>query len=217
MKFGQLQITNDINYVINNSNNYTIMCFSVETQNNVQFMQAIDPINAIILTPPYEVVMSPDINSYTSAYYNYLSNDKDAAEMIALMLKAISLGKNILLYLTPDESQLEYSNIFIQYMYSIFGIAIGNEYRPSSIEPKMIFRAFEHMYLFNLIESSDILDIWFVLKTLPQPSQNTIYKLANDIKPFGQFNTLDDYYEYFKRLCCSDNNVRLEVAIQQVM
>lgn len=217
MKFGQLQITNDLNYVMNNINNCTVMCFSIETQQNLQFMQSIDPINAIILTPPYETVMCSDINSYIATYFSYLDTNKDAAEMIALILKAVSLGKNILLYLTPDESQLEYSNLFIQYMYSRFGISIGNEYTQSSIEPKMIFSAFELMYLFNLIESSDILDIWFVLKTLPMLKSDTVTKLAQDVKPFGVFNTLDDYYNYFKNLCNTDNDVRLEVAIQQVI
>lgn len=214
MKMGQLQLTNDINYVMMNSNVCTVICFSLEAETNLQFMQSIDPISAPILLPPYEVIMSLDMNSYQSGYFNYLASNKEAAEMIALILKAMALGNNVVLYVTPDESQLPYAEIFKQYIYSNFGIVIGNEITQSTIEPSLIFNSFNYQYLFNLISGGELLDLWSSFKTLPALSEDIVMKLATEFNPYGNFNSLNDYYEYFKQLC--NNDVRLEIAIRKV-
>ena len=124
---GSIFMTYDQNvamqFVTSNPQNNIIVCISGACNEYPQFIQNTNAMIASILTPTYDICMAEyngDMNLYCALYYEHLLK-KECMDYIAAMLKAITIGKNIMLYLTPDEASLSYSSVFRAFMLQTFG------------------------------------------------------------------------------------------------
>lgn len=154
---GSIYITNNQQVVLNSAQNYSIICMSGETDNFKELIHATNASVASVLLPPYDAVMlelDGDINGFVNAYYNYLSNNEPAM-FISLILRALYNGTNILLYLTDEESKLNYMPVFSKYMHDVFGIIIGTETYQFSYNSGYLSVIYDTLYMNELMTSKE--------------------------------------------------------------
>lgn len=200
-----------INFVRNNPANNIVVCISQNVTNYPQFIQDTGAMIASILTPPYEAFMlevSGDMNGFCAAYYNHLAK-RECTEYIAALLKAITMGKNILLYLTPEEAQTSYSATLRAYMLQTYGICIGDEYMQFTWQINQVLNVALTLYSFDLITYSELFEVWKInpLAILPDP---IILKLINEIQPPVPDNyTMTDYLRVFQTMAIGHDGKQL--------
>lgn len=209
---GTIYLTNDkniaSNFVMSNPTNNIVVCISQNALQDQLFIQNTGALIANVLTPPYECFMrevNGDKDGFIESYYAHLSRP-ECSEYIAAILKALVVGKNIMLYQTPDESETSYADIFRTYMLQLYGICIGDQtvqfmwYRNTMINVAIA------LYRFDLLTSTELFDEWKVVPMVDMP-EDIILKLINELKPsFGKDLDISQYNELFKTMAVGNNN-----------
>lgn len=199
---GTLYVTNNMDLAYNMSSTNAIICISGETQNYQKFIHDTNASVATVLLPPYEAIafeLEGNTQEFESQYYNYLDS-KEPTEFISIILKALIDGKNILLFLTKSESQLNYINCFMKYMYNRFGIIIGTQTNEFSFDLNYITNALSILYMNNLINGIEFLMLHHDPKYLDNYLNIPILlnKLICEINPYVDDTSYIGYLNYFK-------------------
>lgn len=195
---GTIYVTDDINMAMNLAPTHTIICVSGETHNYQEFINVTNASVASVLLPPYEAVMQEldgNLMAFKDIYYTYLSTN-EPHQIIALILRALFNGKNILLYCTKDESKMNYMKFLLMYLYENFGIIVGTQNNPFGFDPRYELIILNVLYLNNLMNADEYLSNYPIIhNSIDDP--NILLKLANELKPFILNPSLEAYRQYF--------------------
>lgn len=120
---GQIYISNSISDISQGiANNYTIIAL-VDNGDEYRYISCVVMGN---LLPPYESLSAEidgDMQAAAQIYYQYLIGK---IPVISNIIAAMYKGKNILLFVPPDESMnFNFVNVFMMFFAEVFGIGIG--------------------------------------------------------------------------------------------
>lgn len=202
---GTIHITTDQNEALQMSlNNGKIVCISNEFNNYPEFVNATGACIGSILTPPYECLsyeIDGDLIAFKQSYLNYL-NTKECINFIAVMLRSVYNGTNIVLYLTPDEATMAYSRVLLEYLFGSFGIVVGQYGVPFSYNAAMGMNLYELFMSFDIMTPGEFLAEWYNFMNY-NPSDLTLTKLIYHdnpyvVRPDGLPPTLEDFRNYYR-------------------
>ena len=194
---GSIYIVNDMNTAMECSLTHTIICVSGETHNYPDFIQATNANIASILLPSYEAMMMEmdgNIEGFKLAYYTHLSQNESFTFM-SIILRALYNGRNIIFYLTKEESEMLYIKALAQYFFDYFGITIGTPNNP------FFYNNIYDPVILKILFSRDLMSGMEFLALLPETSiisdPTTIIKLVHELNPYVPGNDLENYARYF--------------------
>lgn len=137
MLSGNIYITTDMNLATKLATDHKIICISGETNNYQQFINLTNTTVGAVLLPPYEASVAEingDIAAFKQFYYAHLATN--CMDFLAIIIRALFNGDNILIYLTADEMKMGYIKAFSEFMFNIFGIIIGTESNQCMFNPQ---------------------------------------------------------------------------------
>ena len=212
---GTLYFTSDTNVVFDfvrqDPQNNVVVAISQNV--DPQFVNQCGALVASILTPTYECFMhevNNDMDGFCTMYYEHL-NRKECMDYIASILKALTVGKNNILYATPDEAQTNYVNVFKAYLAQTFGIVCGDQYIQFSWMQNYFINIAMTLYMFDLYTSHDLFEAWKMVPTV-EFNDGLILKLIRELNPPVPSNyTLQEYNQYFLRMAVGYNNQQLQI------
>ena len=210
---GSLYFTSDINmiysFIQSDPNNNIIVAISQNIDQ--QFIMQTGALHASILTPNYDCFMyevNGNMDEFCAAYYNHL-NKKECMDYIAAILKALTMGKNIILYATPEEAETNYISVFKAYLAQTFGIICGDNIIQFSWMQNMFINIAMTLYLFDMYNSYDLFEAWKVVPMVVLPD-NIIIKLIRELNPpVSDSFTMQDYNNLFLTLAIGNNGQQL--------
>ena len=198
---GNILLSSNVDDVMKLATNHLVICISGETHNYKQMIDVIGATEASILMPPYEALVAEldgDMKLFESLYFTHLSTLKIATTFIALIVRALFDGKNVLLYLTPEESKMAYIQFFLIYFKKYLGISIGT-FNGNDC-------AFDTNYtpvILNLMLLNDILSYQKYLKFYPEDKPlpvEVVHKLSNVMDNNLPINsTYEEYVKLFEQ------------------
>lgn len=217
---GSIYFTSDMNmvydFIRNDPQNNIVIAISQNVDQ--MFVQQTGCLVASILTPSYNCFMyevNNDMDGFCAEYYSQL-NRKECMDYIAAMLKALTIGKNIMLYTTPDEAGTNYVNVFRAYMAQTFGVIIGDQYTQFSWMQNMFINIAMLLYTFDLYNSVELFEAWKVVPMVVLP-EHIIIKLIKELNPPVPDNfTLDQYNQLFLTMAVGNNGKQLQIPAQIV-
>ena len=219
---GSIYLTCDktvaMNFVAADPQNNIIICISQNVLQDQMFLQSTGALVANILTPSYDAFMmsvSGNQEGFAALYYDQL-NRKECMEYIAVMLKAVSIGKNIILYLDPEEMQTEYPNMFRAYMAQKFGIFIGDQCTQFTYLINYYVNVAVAMYSFDCCTYQELFAAWRMVPSV-ELDDFVVMKLVNDIKPTVDHEmNLKEYQELFRMMAVGINGKQFEIPARLV-
>lgn len=110
-------------------------------------------IDAIAFTPDYQSMMAAignDIPRFQELYSRNL-NQPSSQELMAIILKALRQGTNIMMYFPQDSLQLQYPAFLLQYFENALGIQTGTDMIPPAYNENYNLSNLRLMYIFRLI------------------------------------------------------------------
>lgn len=146
---------------------------------------------ASILLPSYEAsseYMNGNEQGFVQFYTNQL-NSPNCDEFIALLVYALYTNHNILLYVGEDDGVIPYVDILAAHILQTYGIILGVEEQPSSIDPNALPLWMIKFYIHNFITAEDFLNGFVPNTDIPPEVLN---KLCIDYP-------MDDYSRRFIR------------------
>ena len=213
---GTIYLSTDQNFCINMATSHIIVCVSGETQSYPQFIQMVDPIIASVLIPPYEACMAQmngDMESFNMIYRSYLSSG-ESFKLLGLLLKSLYLGKNIIIYCTNDEMQMGYMQSFIQYLYDSFGICVGTQtnqfmyYHNAANVHNM-----EVLYYLGFCSYKELFEAWKSHPVSCILSEQSIIKLANELRLFMPTSNIETYYNKIVELAFDNLEIPVSLGV----
>ena len=191
---GQIYITSDETVVINSLGSSKIINIG---EPDDDFIRKTGAVSASIFLPPYQAAslfIEGNMTGYAQSYFQYLSN-KEPSEFIALILRSLKDGNNILLYLTPDESEMRYAELFTRYLFENFGIYVGNSTYPFNYNIAYNTKICDILYYFGLMSAEEL----FTNYSSDLLNLSLIPLLIQEMNPYlGIKNpTIVDYTNYF--------------------
>ena len=175
---GQLWATSDINLV------------------NQAFMQGFkviylgDPVSldpaskerfvvSTALTPDYQT-MSLLVDGNTDGFiqmYMMSLNTPSAMEMLSAIFACLYRGSNVLFFLPPEASGLNFIIYLLQFIEFNFGVTTQTQTTQFSFNPEFAGRIIEFLYLSNLVSAQE-----YLINT-KSINESAIRKLVNDLRP----------------------------------
>ena len=210
---GSIYVTDDMEMAMNLSFSHVIICISDESHNYQDFIKSTKANVASVLLPPPEAVMMEldnNLQGFKESYYMHLSQ-KEPTAFISLILRAIYNGRNILLYLTKQESQLSYINVFMQFFHEFFGITIGTQFNPYYFDTRF------YPVVLNMLFLNDLMTAEEYILELPKDIfinvPDIVIKLAKELNPYVANKTLDGYIEFFNKYKMKVNQYNKNIII----
>lgn len=212
MMKGTIYITNDINYANSAIINSRIVAIG---EIDEMTLRALNGVRGSIILPPYtaiEAELDNDVNRFVQIYTQYLDS-YEVQSFIAVIIKAIHSGINILLYLSPDESEMGYSRAFMEYM-KRYGMVIGTVNSPFMYDVSFDGINLSLMYMNDLISEEELLVLYPIQLLIPDIVCN---KLAINLHPYGVTNLQEAslYFNNYKEKIKANGNRFLSQAIEK--
>lgn len=151
-----------------------------------------------LFMPPYDAVMEEMDGNYPAfhdKYYKHLFSN-EVQEYVALIFRALYEGKNILLFLSKDESEMMYSKVLLEFLNSIFGLTVFPIGKSALFNINFTDPVCDLLYFYNLFTYTDYLRYRSETPIGPVILQ----KLVMEINPYVPYRTEEYYQDYFKHL-----------------
>lgn len=180
------------------------------------FINSINAVKGSVLMPPYQCVsalMDNRIEEYNRLYFQHLS-EPCCVELIAVIIRSLYNGNNIMIYMNPDEYNMYFAQLS-QYLLNTFGIMIGTESNNFGYNNNYDYALCTLLYQFNLFSPQEVLTLY------PQGVQLTepiIMKLITDINPFiegADFSSYSLYFNNYKEKIKMNNNIFLKPSLRR--
>lgn len=192
---GSIYIANDKNMALSLLPNYKIIVFGEDGRDLLN----IDQINiqpGSILMPPYQASMHmmTDINQFVNNYMQYLATNESVLMYIIAIMRSLYEGINILLYVSPEEYELPYSKVFIEYIKNTYGILIGTPTSQYLYDQNFNAINCNLLYMYEQMSVEE-----YFMNYPPQldiPNE-VIPKLIHEVNPFIQDTSFESYKRYF--------------------
>jgi len=175
-------------------------------------------IPASLFIPPYEIIideMDGNIDAFANKYIGYLFS-QECSRYIALIIRALYDGTNILLYLSKDESEMLYSKILCDFLKNQYGITVSYLTMPAIFNENYSNILCDFLYSFDLM-STDEFFINYPSNISMSPLN--IPKLVSELNPYVPERTMESYIAYFnsfKQTIKQNNNKYLTNLMQLV-
>lgn len=156
---GTIYITHDTNLCLANLNT----CKTIAIVDEPEYVNVPGKIGGSILLPPYEALaalVEDAYNEFEYEYINYLLNNITAIKFIDIVLQALIVGTNIILYIEPGGPSFE--KALQGFFISNFGIYIGDEGDEFKYDITYIPAILNRLY------ANDSIDKDFFLRLFPQ-------------------------------------------------
>lgn len=175
-------------------------------------------IPASLFIPPYEIIideMDGNIEVFVNKYMGYLFS-RECSQYIALIIRALYDGINILLYLSKEESEMMYSKILCDLLKSQYGITVSYLLTPAIFNENYSNVICDFLYSFDLM-STDEFFINYPANISISPINIT--KLVAELNPYVPDRTMESYIIYFNsfKQKIKQNNKYLHNLIQLVV
>ena len=200
---GDIIILSSKDELLANSSGNMVLFMSLEMAKIENLIQITNGIEVSILVPPYEA-LSEEVNNnllgFNAIYFQHLATNPIAQKIIALILKSLIVGKNVIIYLTPGEAEMWYSSSFIEFMRTAYGLTISTSI---GIESMWDFNykdiILTTIFLNDLLDPLEYLNSYSLNSVLPIES---IVKLSNVLNPVLPNNIYDtqSYITHFDNL-----------------
>lgn len=154
-------------------------------------------IGSLLLPPPTASMaeVDGDVQRYINIYREHLYQ-QNQMEFISALLAGIYKGRNIIIYMTPEEFQMSFPITLLQFFTDTFGVNIGTETRPFSINPNTTSTILCMMYLNNMINAQEFFQ--GQPKYLIEPVDMIANKLFLEQLPYINPNpSITDIVEYY--------------------
>jgi len=189
---GTLFITTDVNILQQLVYNNKVIIIG---EPDPAMINALNAVVGSILLPPYLAMMAQmdgNINEFYNQYYLHLYT-KEPQEFIATILKALTLGKNIVMYCTEDEFKL-CGQFLLQFLQKDFGIVVGTQNNQFYFDPAYTPTVTTLLYINDLVTADEL----FMLYPDTIPINDIILpKLVQELHPVVDEQTKDSYLKYF--------------------
>ena len=153
--------------------------------------------NASILIPPTDILMKwADGDPYILQvqYPNYLRTQIPDDMIVALI--ALLTRKNVILYISNDEFNV-FGKMLLDYIYFNYGIICNTPATQFTMDQAKIPFLLSRFYMIDAMEPNDYLSAYPANALLPE---FVINKLAEELRPFAQPATFQQYADYFNNL-----------------
>lgn len=149
------------------------------------------------LLPPMEAIQAEldgNIVEATRIYEQYLSSGMDVSMYVSIIVAAAVKKVPIGIMFGKDESNMQFPNILINYLFKVYGLVIGIPGKlPSYIVAEMMPYTLAMMYCMNFIDYPTYME-----KHPPLPLHEiAISKLAAEVNPLIEDRSFIGYYNYF--------------------
>ncbi len=175
-------------------------------------------IPASLFIPPYEIIMDEmdgHMELFVKKYTLYLCS-RECSEYIALIIRALYDGTNILLYLSKDESEMWYSKVLCDFLKSQYGITVSHLSMPAIFNENYSNIVCDFLYSFDLMSIDEFFMNYPANVSI---SPVNIAKLVSQLNPYVLERTMESYIAYFnsfKQTIKQNNNKYLTNLIQLV-
>ena len=179
-------------------NNKDFMAIAAITTNDYPKLPNI--YNASILIPPTEILMRwADGDPYIlqSQYPHYLRTQTPDDMIVALI--ALLTRKNVILYIPGDEFNV-FGQMLLDHIYYTYGIVCNTPTTQFTVDQTKIPFLLSRFYMIDAMNSEDYIAAYPANALLPE---FVINKLAEEMKPFSQPATFQQYADYFNKLNAS--------------
>lgn len=214
MLTGNIFITTDFTVVMN-------QCAMNDPNTRIVYIDNVDPkyenilLNGTLLMPPYEAIsarLEGDMQTYNITYNNYLASDFIIA-YLAIFVKLLYSGTNIILYMSKDSYEMYYKTLYDFILFN-FGISIGDEQTPPTFNTNYIPQICNLLYLNDVYFTFEEYMKWYPLTQIPD---DVIRKMITQVNPFsincdGTFEWYKKYFEDYKAQVLQTGNVLKIVA-----
>jgi hypothetical protein len=193
---GNISIITSPEELIKASSDAAILC--VSNAADERLISLTGAIGASILLPPIEaseVELDNRMDEYKNIYFMHLATNKIVCSFIALILKSLYVGKNIVLYQTIDESKMAYMPYLAMFFRSFLGITIGYKDIECEFDIRYSNAVAEAMFINDAINGEEFLLIYPIDIPL---SPVIISKLITTIDPYLPKYGIIEYAEYFE-------------------
>lgn len=193
---GNIYITTDINLIMSiadDVNNPTEIVFIGEPDQNL--VKRIRGIIGSVILPSYNTVRAILDNNpnFVNMYKKDLSQEYPMT-FLATIIKALIMGKNILLYMTKDEHEM-YFSVLQSFILETFGIVIGNEQKQPAYSNKFDANVCNILYSFSLMTMPEYMFSYPINMEIPQ---NIIRKMIYEYNPYVTVTSYEGYKQYFE-------------------
>lgn len=212
---GDIRITDNIDELKSLMFTYRIIFIGEPDQN---LLNATNGIPASLFIPPYEIIVDEvdgNIECFVTKYIGYLFNS-ECSEYIALIIRALYDGTNILLYISKDESEMWYSKVLCDFLKSQYGITVSYLSIPATFNENYSSVVCDFLYSFDLMSTDEFFMNYPADVSI---SPVNIAKLVSQLNPYVQERTMESYIAYFntfKQTIKQNNNRYLTNLIQLV-
>lgn len=114
---------------------------------------------ATSFVPDYQTMalqVDGNIDGFIQMYIASL-NSKAAIEMMSVILMCLYKGYNVIFYLPPEASGLNYVQYLLQYIEMNYGVSAQTKTTQFSFNPQFAGRVIELLYLHNLVTANEFL------------------------------------------------------------
>lgn len=178
---GQLWATSDINLVDNALKQgfkviYLGDPISIDPNHKDHF------VTATSFVPDYQTMalqVDGNLDGFIQMYIASL-NGKAAIEMMSVILMCLYKGFNVIFYLPPEASGLNYVQYLLQYIEMNYGITAQTKNTIFSFNPQFAGRVIELLYLHDLVTANE-----FLLNSVSL-DDISIRKLVSELHPVVQ-------------------------------
>lgn len=201
---GQLWATSDINLI----NQAMMQGFKVIYLGDPI---SIDPaykdkfVISTVLTPDYQTIslmVDGNMDGFVQMYIMSL-NSPAAMEMFSAIFACLFRGSNVIFYLPPEASGLNFAPYLLQFIEYNFGITTQTNTTKFVFNPEFIGRIIEFLYLSNLVSAQEYL---FNATSMNEPA---IRKLVDELRPVVKdptdFNQILDWFRNYKKQMVESN------------
>jgi hypothetical protein len=175
--------------------NYRVVVIGSELDDGVTTQ--LNALKATVLLPPYDAVMAEmdnNIEAFSAIYTQHLFQ-KAPSYMMAAIIKALMCGSNILLYLTVDEAEMLYSKFLLNHLRVNYGIIVGTTDNPFFYDVNYNWAICSLLYSFDDLMSTE--EFFMLYPPTIQIPQNIILKLIDEVNPYIEERSLENYNNYF--------------------
>lgn len=178
---GTIMISDDINIVMNAPAPFKILSLDEEGNLNPNLPNVIEAVN---LLPPVDALIAEsdgDEDLYMASYYSHLKAPYNY-QFLSLLLAYLYKGGSFIIY-APHMNDTIHMKKFREIMWRAYGIGIGDNNTPFTVDPTCIPIWCEMLYSNNLI------DPYTFMRILPRDAMvipPLMQKLVIDISPYAE-------------------------------
>lgn len=157
------------------------------------------------LTPDYQtmsLMIDGNVDGFVQMYIMSL-NTPSAMEMFSAIFACLYRGNNVIFFLPPEASGLNFVQYLLQFIEYNFGITTQTNTTQFMFNPEFAGRIIEFLYLSNLVSAQEY------LINATSMNKSAVEKLVNELRPVVKdptdLNQILDWFRNYKKQLIETN------------